>query len=335
MSKRTPSPNLTHPCPRPPYAVLFDLDGTLVDSAAVIAQSYNRGLQATGHRLLPTAEILAMLGPTLEELYARRIPKVDVPAACDAYRTAFAELYPVYVRPCPGAVEFLDELRAAGVKTGVVTNRGRHTDELLRQCDLLRRLDVVVAVPDGPYAPKPNPEMLYVAMDKLDAIPSETCYVGDSLADMRAGSAARLWNIGVMSLGLDSATLEAAGAHVVTRDLTVLPALVGVGPNAARAEVSSDADLESPAAPTLPSGEAEPLIRPPYMMRDTSGNGEEPAPPAAAPAAAAEAPGASGPVPQHGAPTAPGSPPGPVSPPPPPYAPPTGSLPEPEPKSAL
>ena len=278
MPKKTTKATLasfTHPCPKPPHSVMLDLDGTLVNSAEVIAASYNAGLKATGHRLLGKQEMFSMLGPPLDELYGKRIPAPDVPAACDAYRSAFAELFVAHVTATEGAVELLDKLREAGVRTAVITNRARHTQEMLEQCDLLSRVDVVVAVNDGPYAPKPNPDMLYVAMDKLDAIPAETCFVGDSIVDMQAGKTAGLWNIGIMSLGLDAGTLEAAGAHAVTQSLTALPRVLG---------------LEGP-----PPGEAAPVlshgarVATTLWVRLQDGAAAPPAP-AAAPVAEAPAP---------------------------------------------
>lgn len=247
----------THSCPRPPDAVVFDLDGTLVDSGAVIAASYNAGLKATGHRPRRTHDILAILGRPLEDIYARLIPREHVAQACDAYRAEFARLFAAHVKPMPGAVDLLTQLREAGVKTAICTNRARHTAELLEQCGLAGLVDAVVQVPDGPYAPKPDPAMLYAVMDKLDGIPSETCYIGDSLADMQAGRAAQVWTIGIQTLELDPGALESAGAHVVTSDLTALPRVLGLVPEPVAVAVEAPAP-EPEAAEAMPE-EAAPL----------------------------------------------------------------------------
>lgn len=247
---------VTHPCPRPPYAVVFDLDGTLVDSGPVIVASYNAGLKATGHRPLPAHHILMMLGPPLDELYGRRIPADQVPPACAAYRAEFERLFRAHVRAAPGAVELLEELRAAGVKTAICTNRARHTTEILDQCGLSGLVDAVVQLTDGPYTPKPDPDMLYATMDKLDAIPAETCYVGDSIADMGAGKAAQVWTIGILSLELDPAALEGAGAHVVAVDLLALPRVLGLRPEpepVAVPEPAVPADVDVATAEATPA----------------------------------------------------------------------------------
>ncbi len=260
---KPPLTEITHPCPRPPAAVVFDLDGTLVDSGPAIVASYNAGLKATGHRPLRTHDILSMLGLPLDQLYAKRIPAEHVPQACDAYRAEFARLCAAHIAASPGAVALLEQLRAAGVKTAVCTNRARHTREILDQCGLTGLVDAVVDLAEEAYPPKPDPAMLYATMDKVDAIPAETCFIGDSQVDMQAGKAANVWTIGIQTMEPDAGALEAAGAHVVTADLTALPRVLGLVREPEPVAVAVEAPAAAPETPSpAPDADAAPAPDP-------------------------------------------------------------------------
>lgn len=282
MGKRTPIEPFTHP--RPPRAVVFDLDGTLVDSVPVIAAAFNAGLKATGHRPMRVADIAAMLGPPLERLYASRVQSDEVAPACAAYREEFARLYREHLQPMAGAHELLDTLRERGISTAVCTNRRHHVQEILDLTGLSGRVQAVVTLQDAPEHPKPDPEQLYIAMERLDAIPAEACYVGDSRADMTAARAANMWVIGLCTLGLAAHELEAAGAHVVARDLNALPKVLGL----------VEPEPQPEAAPAAP--QPEPAVAAPG---DAEIDEAEAAAPDAAPVEESEVPAGKAPLEQR------------------------------------
>lgn len=185
-------------------AVLFDLDGTLVDSlpdihAGVCALAQRRGLPQP-----PIEDVAAMIGKGIRVLVARladwwcaRGIKAETPDP----ETLLPELIEVWsgmpdlVRPIPGAFEAVRALRAVGIRTALVTNKIRErTVEYLERHDLEDAFDAVVTASDCARA-KPAPDMLLKAAEMLGVEPQACIMVGDSQNDALAGRAAgmRVW----------------------------------------------------------------------------------------------------------------------------------------------
>lgn len=184
---------------KPVCAVLFDLDGTLVDSAPDIAFAVNtvmarddiaphsvavvRGLIGEGiHRLVEKAFVLQHRKLSLEDLNART--------------AEFATLYEANIanetRPYPGVAAGLGLLKQRGIKSAVVSNKAQHlTEHLLRTLQLTGCLDLIMGARDT-LPKKPAPDMLNHAMRELNVSADETVFVGDSIADVRAAAAAQL-----------------------------------------------------------------------------------------------------------------------------------------------
>jgi phosphoglycolate phosphatase len=182
--------SLSFPAPR---AVLFDLDGTLADTAPDLAAAVNllrtaRGLEPTPYAILrPTASAGArgMIGaafgltpadPGYEELRVQWFDNYQ--AAMAVHSTLFA-----------GVAELLDGIRAAGMAWGIVTNKpARFTDPLVGMIGLDHAGCVVSGDTTG-YA-KPHPAPLLEGARRLGVKPEECWYVGDDLRDVEAGRAA-------------------------------------------------------------------------------------------------------------------------------------------------
>jgi phosphoglycolate phosphatase len=176
-----------------PRAILFDLDGTLADTAPDLAAAVNflrteRGLEPTPYALLrPTASAGArgMIGAAFgltplddgyEELRLQWF---------DRYQSAMA----VHSTLFGGVPELLDGIAAAGMAWGVVTNKpARFTDPLLPQIGLAHA-GCIVSGDTMPHA-KPHPAPLLEGARRLDIAPSACWYVGDDLRDIEAGRAA-------------------------------------------------------------------------------------------------------------------------------------------------
>ena len=171
--------------------VLFDLDGTLIDSIRLIIDSYHHTLATHGIPPRTDAEWLAGIGTPLSAQFA----------AWAADETRMAQLIATYreynlaqhdsrVRAYPGVVEVIGQLRTSGIITGLVTSKNRHGAlRGLGVCGLDGTMDVLVCS-DEVDNPKPHPEPVLKALAHLDADPATTVYVGDSLHDMRSGRAA-------------------------------------------------------------------------------------------------------------------------------------------------
>ncbi len=184
--------------PTAPRAILFDLDGTLADTAPDLAAAINllrskRGLEATPYDLLrPTASAGArgMIGasfgikPDDEGYEELRVGFLDnYAAALAVHSTLFG-----------GVPEMLDGLSGLGLAWGVVTNKAaRFTDPLIGQIGLHKAGCVISG--DTMAHPKPHPAPLLEAARRLELAPEQCWYVGDDLRDIQAGRAAGMLTI--------------------------------------------------------------------------------------------------------------------------------------------
>ncbi|HEX7048819.1 MAG TPA: HAD family hydrolase [Longimicrobiales bacterium] len=170
--------------------VLFDLDGTLINTRRLYMACYRRAVLPYVGRELTQEEILA-LRPRSELRFLRDVVGEERLAACmeDFYR-AYAELHDEYFRGIyDGVPEMLATLRTARARLGIVTGKSRRSWELTRAREALGRFDVLV-FDDDVIEPKPDPEGLRLALDRLGADPGAAFYVGDSASDLEAAAAA-------------------------------------------------------------------------------------------------------------------------------------------------
>jgi pyrophosphatase PpaX len=176
--------------------VLFDLDGTLVDSVAVILASFHHATETVLQRRLPDEQILAQVGGTNLETQMARIDAERVDELVRVYREhndpSYSEL------ACfDGMVDVLGTLKDEGRRLGVVTAKRRHTVEIVFDgAGIGDYFDVVVGS-DVTERHKPDPEPILHALAELDARPEEAAYVGDSPFDVQAARAANVFSIAV------------------------------------------------------------------------------------------------------------------------------------------
>ena len=176
-------------------AVLFDLDGTLVDSAPDLAGTANDMLQRRGLATLPYAALRAhagsgargMLGPTFD------VRPGD--AGYEALRDEFHDHYLTRLlqetRPFDAALRVLDALDRCGLPWGIVTNKALRFAVPLVQAMGLQRSAVLVAGDSTPHT-KPHPAPLQEAARRLGHLPQTCVYLGDDARDVQAGRAAGL-----------------------------------------------------------------------------------------------------------------------------------------------
>ena len=183
-----------------PSAILFDLDGTLLDTAGDIALALSRAFADHGHRGPPPAAVRQMIGKGAPVLVERAVAAQGLdlaPAGQAALLERFfhhygrlQELDECAAQPYPGAREALVALHAAGLPLGVVTNKyHRFATGLLQRLDLAGYLRVVVGG-DTCERRKPDPMPLLHACAQLDVVPSTALMVGDSSNDVDAARAA-------------------------------------------------------------------------------------------------------------------------------------------------
>ncbi len=172
--------------------VLFDLDGTLLDTAPDLADALNTVLVEQGHAALPFEQIRPVVshgGIALIEL-GFRLERSD--PAFEALRQRLLEIYRANLsertRPFPGMPELLDAIEARGINWGVVTNKpGWLTDPLLQDLDLYGRAACVVSG-DTLDERKPHPAPMLYACEQAGSLPAQCVYVGDAQRDIEAGN---------------------------------------------------------------------------------------------------------------------------------------------------
>jgi pyrophosphatase PpaX len=195
--------------------VLFDFDGTIVDSGAMILASFRHATKTVLAREIPDHELAAAVGGStiFEQMRAFDPHRVD--ELVEAYRAHNTPLHDE-LRAFHGMEELLGGLRAEGRRLGIVTAKRRKTIDLaFRVLDLERFFDAVVTA-DSTERHKPDPEPVLEALRLLGSAPAAAAFVGDSPFDMRAGSGAGVFTVGVSWGGLHAEdTLYAAGADVV------------------------------------------------------------------------------------------------------------------------
>jgi pyrophosphatase PpaX len=173
-----------------PDVVLFDVDGTLVDSYRLYLESYRRAVEPViGRR--PTIEEIAARAASAERHFLLEWIGEERVAEChDALCRHYAELHGVFGDgPYEGVREMLAGLGSAGLLLGIVTGKGRRLWEVTEPI-LPADLFSVVLTEDDVQRPKPDPEGLITASRILAVPPERIAYVGDSVADLEAGRAA-------------------------------------------------------------------------------------------------------------------------------------------------
>ena len=183
-------------------AVLFDLDGTLLDTAADIARALNRTFSERGWAPLPVTEVSRMIGrgsPILIERAAAARGQVLSNADQAAMVERFFDHYGALeesnesdAKPYAGVTETLRSLHDAGMHTAVVTNKQhRFASELLHRLNLMQWVDVVVGG-DTCERRKPDPQPLLFACESLAVPPLQALMVGDSVNDVSAARGAHI-----------------------------------------------------------------------------------------------------------------------------------------------
>ena len=183
-------------------AVFFDLDGTLIDSLADLAEAVNRMLDDRGYPRRDPGLFNEFVGDGVLKLVQRAVPdevrdEATVKACVDGYLAHYQDLWHDRTQPYAGIVETLAALRAQGLKLGVISNKPHRFTVLC--CDHFFGPDVFDGVlgqrPDVPR--KPDPAGAFELAGRLGVHVSRCAYVGDSGVDMKFGVNSGMRRIGV------------------------------------------------------------------------------------------------------------------------------------------
>ena len=215
-----------------PRGIVFDLDGTLIDSREDIARAANSALSTLGFPTLPTETIAGFVGDGAASLLQRAAGIAADDARLEPLHSAFLSAYAAHpvlrTRLFPGVQEALDAIDRAGIPLALCTNKPRLTTELvLRALDLDRRFRAVVAGGDLPRN-KPDPLPIVHLAQELGVSAADLVVVGDGAQDVSAGSAAGARTVGVRHGIQPVALMLAARPDHVIDSLFELPPLLRI-----------------------------------------------------------------------------------------------------------
>ena len=201
-------------------AVIWDLDGTLLNTLDDLAASVNAALAMNGMPLRSTEEVRAFVGNGIRRLMVRAVPGGEANPAFDKALEDFTRHYGAHSRdrtqPYDGILEMLDQLSAAGVKQAIVSNKIDFAVKELSRAYFGERM--CAAIGDDPSrARKPAPDSVLAAMREMGVTAQETVYVGDSDVDVLTARNAGVPCVAVLWGFRDEACLRAAGAERLAR----------------------------------------------------------------------------------------------------------------------
>jgi phosphoglycolate phosphatase len=211
--------------------VVFDLDGTLIDSRRDLAESVNALVVERGGRELPLDTVTAMVGEGAALLVRRALTAAGLEPDVESALPRFLQIYDqrllVHTLPYTGTREMLDVVRS-GARLAVLTNKPQHhTDRVLRGLQLDQYFSDVVGG-DTAYGRKPDPAGLRYLVTRADGAVGTTTMVGDSAIDLRTARAAGVRVCLVRyGFGFPSAEAELSGEELIASSPAHLPELIG------------------------------------------------------------------------------------------------------------
>jgi pyrophosphatase PpaX len=168
-------------------AVLFDLDGTLVDSNALISAAYRQTFAIHYPELtLSDTDIMMMVGPPLREVFAKMNPDPDhIQAMINTYLASYRQMEFDVVTVYPHAIDTMKKLKNLGLKIGIVTTKYQASAlPSIHHFGIDNYLDVLIGL-DDVTRHKPDPEPIYKALERLNC--HSAIMVGDNPSDILAG----------------------------------------------------------------------------------------------------------------------------------------------------
>lgn len=207
--------------------LLFDLDGTLIDTNELIIASFTHTVEQFADRKYTREEIIDFIGPPLADSL-RKVDPERVEEMMQTYRTHNYENHEKYVTAYPTVVDTIKRLKKAGFKLGIVTTKLSDTAKLgLELTGMTGMFDVLIGLDDVEHA-KPHPEPILMAIDKLKANPMTTMMIGDNYHDIEAGHNAGVQTAGVAWTLKGREVLEAYDPDYMLEEMNDLLRIVGV-----------------------------------------------------------------------------------------------------------
>lgn len=212
-----------------PRAIVFDLDGTLVDSAPDIRIAINAAFAPLGVAPFDLPAVKGMIGGGARAAIGRAAAQAGLTLSAADTEAALERFYPVYAEASsagrglyPGAVELLSDLTARGIPLGLCTNKAEHVTAIaLAALDIRRFFKSVVGARDD-LPKKPDPTMLRAAFKPLGVDASAVVMIGDTAADIGAARAAGCRSV-ALAHGYSRVPVAELGADAMAASLADVP----------------------------------------------------------------------------------------------------------------
>ncbi|MHB1018228.1 MAG: HAD family hydrolase [Coriobacteriia bacterium] len=223
------SVKILEPVPAAIEAVLFDLDGTVVDTIPHILASFRHATADILGEALPDDELMHSVGiPLAHQMRHFTSDENTVERLLASYREYNHRTHDEMARLYPNTVSALDVLHGAAIPMGIVTSKSRHmADRAIALFGLQQYFKVVVTADDTP-AHKPDPLPVVIGAEALGVSPARAVYVGDSPMDIEAGNGAGAYTIAATWGVASRERLEAASPGAIIDDIAELPVLLGI-----------------------------------------------------------------------------------------------------------
>lgn len=201
--------------------IIFDLDGTILNTLDDLADSMNHTLELFGYPTHTKEAICSFVGNGIRKLVERSVPQGCTEDEIDLVHKTFSQYYAdhsaVKTCPYPGVTDMLTQLRNMGCKTAVVSNKGHFATVPLCEKYFPGLLDIAIGEREG-IRRKPHPDSVLEVMKQLGSTPETTVYIGDSDVDIQTAQNSGIDCISVDWGFRDADFLEKAGAKLIVSD---------------------------------------------------------------------------------------------------------------------
>jgi pyrophosphatase PpaX len=208
-------------------AVVFDLDGTIVDSVELIIVSFQHAMREVLGKEVSRKESIAYVGRPLREQMV-----IFCPERADELVTSYREFnhreHDRMLSLYEGILPLLDRLQKAGVKLGLVTSKSRPTTQMAFDLTGIEHYFGSTICSDESPGNKPSPDPILLCLERLEVSPDDAAYVGDSPADIQAARAAGVEAIGVTWGVFDADTLAAEKPGRLVHTIPELAEVLGI-----------------------------------------------------------------------------------------------------------
>jgi phosphatidylglycerol:prolipoprotein diacylglycerol transferase len=207
--------------------LLFDLDGTLLDTEKAILASYSQVLNEYRPDLsVSQEELLELLGPTLSSGFAKYLKPEEIEAAIQRYRELNIQFHPTHVSIVDGAKEVIEQLKAEGYRVGIVSSKKKDVCLLGLSLFGMQEAFETIIGHDEVKNHKPDPEGIFNACRAMGVGHDSVVYIGDSATDVLAAQNAGVYSIGLIFNAERKETLIASKPNKIIEKLSEIPAIL-------------------------------------------------------------------------------------------------------------